>query len=283
MPQPFHTQRTPVVSALALLIGLLPLKASAQAAIEVATGNLDGHSYSLIRTESGTRWVDARQYCEAAGGHLATITSAAENELLATMLDTAIADGFACFDPSYAWINTWFGLFEEPESEGSWQWVTGEPFAFTHWGPGEPNNSGPDEDLGMMFCPDTGKRGQWNDATSIDPEHPGSRQFFCEFAEACQYAPPGQPVRVQRTAGPPNVVEVVWDSCGGPGVLTVEGRNVSSAVVTLNFQVVAAPSGFHHAPVLLQVPVTLLAGENLLRIELRGKPGTSLDLSFAEN
>jgi hypothetical protein len=238
--------------------------ATAQSAIEVATGALDGHSYSLLRTEHGTKWVDAKLYCETAGGTLATITSAAENELLASMLDSAIAAGFGCVGFSFGHVNTWIGLAEEPSSEGSWQWVTGEPLIYTNWGPGEPNDSFPGEDLGMMFCPETGKRGQWNDARSIDPEAEGSRQFFCEFAEACQFAPPGQPIQLQRTAGPPNVSEVVWESCGGAGTLTVASTSVSSAVLTLNSQVVLDTSAFTHHDLQIVVPITLQDGENVL-------------------
>ncbi len=153
----------------------------AQAGQVIASNMFDGRLYELWRTNEGIRWIDAREACESHGATLVSITSAAENEVVASLIDAAIAAGFLCVDPSLrGHVNTWIGLFEGGGVEGAWTWVSGEPFAFTNWGPGEPNNSGGDEDFGMIFCPETGKRGQWNDARSLDPEAPPSRQYVCE-------------------------------------------------------------------------------------------------------
>lgn len=45
--------------------------------------------------------------------------------------------------------------------EGQWRWVTsGNPFTFTDWGPGEPNDTGGNEDC-MLLLSNTGYT--WND------------------------------------------------------------------------------------------------------------------------
>jgi len=62
-------------------------------------------------------------------GHLATITSSAENAFISTQLGTT----------QFAWLGG-----EQPpgslEPDGGWQWITGEPWVYTNWDIGEPNN-----------------------------------------------------------------------------------------------------------------------------------------------
>ncbi|MEE4219349.1 MAG: IPTL-CTERM sorting domain-containing protein [Xanthomonadales bacterium] len=91
-------------------------------------------------------WNDARTAAEGMSfggsmGYLATVTSAEENTFVATLgaADTAYLGG------------------NDIDVEGTWTWVTGEPWSFTAWGPGEPNNSG-NEDC-LHYRPD----GLWND------------------------------------------------------------------------------------------------------------------------
>lgn len=49
------------------------------------------------------------------------------------------------------------------DAEGQWRWVTsGNPLTFTDWAPGEPNNTGGNEDC-LLLLPNTAY--QWNDAT----------------------------------------------------------------------------------------------------------------------
>lgn len=74
-------------------------------------------------------WDQARADAEIRGGHLATISSEAENEIIIQVSDTL----------------TWIGGFQPPgsaEPSGGWQWVTGEPFELTRWRNGAPDNAG---------------------------------------------------------------------------------------------------------------------------------------------
>ncbi len=115
----------------------------------------NGHYYDAI---SGSfTWTAAN--VAAAGsiylglqGHLATITTAAENSFIVTNLPSAMGTS-----NTYGY---WFGLFRNDAS--TYQWVTGEPFAFTNWNSGEPNGDTPP--AGVHFF-GQGTVGTWNDAT----------------------------------------------------------------------------------------------------------------------
>ncbi|MBT8397366.1 MAG: hypothetical protein KJN92_10385, partial [Gemmatimonadetes bacterium] len=71
-------------------------------------------------------------------GHLATLTSQGENTFAASFFTTF--DGLCPGEtnPKKCKFKGWIGLSDE-DTEGSYQWVTGEPFSFASWGPdGEP-------------------------------------------------------------------------------------------------------------------------------------------------
>ena len=86
-----------------------------------------GSQYELIPWTAG--WHAAKTDAEARGGHLATITSEAEWTEICRLFTPGELAG------------TWLGATDE-QSEGHWEWVTGEPFAFARWTAGEPNNAG---------------------------------------------------------------------------------------------------------------------------------------------
>ena len=69
-------------------------------------------------------------------GHLVTLTSAAEEQIL---IDNWLVD--------ILYGQPWLGGFRLPGSDPltGWQWVTGESFGHTNWGLGEPNNAGGNE------------------------------------------------------------------------------------------------------------------------------------------
>ncbi|MBK9109340.1 MAG: HYR domain-containing protein [Saprospiraceae bacterium] len=82
-----------------------------------------GNSYYY--TQNGySDFATALNNATAAGGHLASITSAAENAVIA-------ASG-----AGYSWIGG-----NDVDAEGSWKWNNCEPFSYANWCPGEPNGS----------------------------------------------------------------------------------------------------------------------------------------------
>ena len=99
--------------------------------------NYNGHSY--YRSTGSAFWTDARQACANMGGYLVTVTSAAENNFLFNL-----------------WPSGWIGLTDEAV-EGQWRWVTGEPYSYQSWNPGEPNNAGNEDYVQFVGA------GRWND------------------------------------------------------------------------------------------------------------------------
>lgn len=97
--------------------------------------------------------------------------------------------------------------------------------------------------------------------------------------QSCSFGPP-DPAVFRRSTGKPEWQEVTWDSCGGPGTLHVAADQVSSALIYLNGDLVFSPSDFHPDVHFLDASIDLLPGQNVLDVQLRGKPGVELDLTF---
>ncbi|NVJ64821.1 MAG: HYR domain-containing protein [Flavobacteriaceae bacterium] len=94
-------------------------------------GERNGHTY-FLSNEKATPEV-AHANAIAAGGHLATITDAAENSFISGF----IAD--------FMWIGA-----TDRDVEGQWGWITNEPMTYTNWANGEPNNAGAGEDWAVI-------------------------------------------------------------------------------------------------------------------------------------
>ena len=94
-------------------------------------------------------WNEHDRRARAMGGHLASITSAEENEQV-----TRISGGKP----------VWVGGIRKGDGNGPgadhWYWSDGQPWSYTNWHPGEPNNAGGWENrvhLGLQAP------GTWND------------------------------------------------------------------------------------------------------------------------
>jgi len=99
-------------------------------------------------------------------------------------------------------------------------------------------------------------------------------------AAACVYGPPAQPVEFVRAPGKPSIDNIVWDSCGGAGVVEVSIDRVASAWVFLNGEALLSPQNFNNSIVLLTLSTELVQGQNTLEVELRGRPGGTLAFEF---
>jgi hypothetical protein len=82
------------------------------------------HCYQLMNNGSQLDWEVARDNALALGGHLATLTSAAED----TWVYQNIVMG----------ADAWFGGYQS-NSGAPWRWVTGEPWSYTNWRYGQPD------------------------------------------------------------------------------------------------------------------------------------------------
>lgn len=100
-------------------------------------------------------WPEAASYCQSIGGTLACITSEAENKIVASMVNKY---GSPC----------WIGG-NDLEQEGRFVWESGEPFSYTNWDAGEPNNAG-EQNFVRMYT-----NGLWDDMQN------NHYAFICEF------------------------------------------------------------------------------------------------------
>ncbi len=115
----------------------------------------NGHYYEVV--QQPLIWMAAKAAAQEraylnARGHLATVSSAIENSYLVNRF--------------YPGAGLWLGGFQPINSEepnGGWGWVTGEPFTYTNWNPGEPNQVG-EEDFIQI-----GNSGRWNDLLDSHP------------------------------------------------------------------------------------------------------------------
>jgi hypothetical protein len=107
-----------------------------------------------IYIAAGFDWFDAQAECEALGGHLAVPTSTQEVLLLTLLVPTGAPD------------DAWLGGTDEGD-EMNWRWVNGEPFEFTNWRSGEPNdgNSGSVAEDCMVLEADN--NGLWDDKDCV--------------------------------------------------------------------------------------------------------------------
>lgn len=100
-----------------------------------------------------------------------------------------------------------------------------------------------------------------------------------ELDRLCDYGPV-ESLEFERKRGKPITETVVWESCGGPGVLLVEADGVSSAYVLVNDAIVLSPNDFSPKIEMIEVPIVLVEGPNTIEVELRGKPGSSVTMEF---
>lgn len=109
---------------------------------------------------------DAQIACQEKGGHLVTITSKAENDFLNKQAQQ---------HGKRFWIGG-----NDVTLEGEYAWITGEPWNFTAWKRGEPNNSNnPITDDYILFeASSSSLGGQW-DSTSGGSSF--GTQYMCEW------------------------------------------------------------------------------------------------------
>jgi hypothetical protein len=120
--------------ALIPVISLMCLTAHALPVVDPATGN----AYERVDAANIT-WEDARALADSRvfdgrRGHLATITSAAEQNF--------VFNAFKGGGPGRLWIGGFQELPCATEPAGCWMWVTEEPWMYTNWAAGQPDDAG---------------------------------------------------------------------------------------------------------------------------------------------
>lgn len=124
----------------------------------------NGHAYEVVAVPGTISWDNARAGAQTLGGDLASITSAAENAFVFRLTDST--DYWWDYD-GHITMGPWLGGFQplgSPEPGGGWEWVTGEPFAYTNWAPAQPSNTSGEDRLHFFVGEVGGLRGPtWND------------------------------------------------------------------------------------------------------------------------
>lgn len=137
---------------------------------------VNNHRYMPVAVTNGVTWDQANAAATSAGGHLATITSAAENDFIFALIDRAEYWTIWPTNPPAAsgpWLAGWQPAGSS-EPAGSWGWLTQEVFDFTAWSPGSPDNAsspfGADENHVSFASASANSRSSlWNDLPSALP------------------------------------------------------------------------------------------------------------------
>merc|ERR1711963_710253 len=134
---------------LSIFLALFGPNNAASAACPKGWDELSGKCYALV--EQQETWQDAQAVCLALGGRLAEPRSTAENYLVKGLV--------AHHNKGHAWL----GATDLP-MEGTWEWASdltelGDGGSFTDWKPGQPDDSGNNEDCLEYEA----GHGHWND------------------------------------------------------------------------------------------------------------------------
>ncbi len=216
---------------LALLLTLL-FSATFSSPAGVLTGPItnssNGHIYYLL---TQTNWVAAEQEAKNMGGHLATISDAAEQLWV------------------YSTFSAWGGIYRalliglnDRQVEGSFGWANGAAITYTNWNLGEPNdgNGFRHENAVHMYAPNQTAPGKWNDFVEIDISA-GSAAQFAPFHGVVEIEPLRIQIQVSQVAISWNstsdinyqvqyassLTTNVWTNLGAP----VQGNGSNSVVV----------------------------------------------------
>ena len=155
--------------------------AAGDATIWTKANGGNGHGYLIVTVADGITWTDADVAATAAGGHLATIATAAENAFVLALV-VPVAAGWVVFSPSTTQLGPWLGASKRA---ATWSWVTGEPWGYTSWVSGQPSgvsNDGEAEDKLQLLAlgdPNGSAVPGWNDATDW-----AGPSYVIEFDEA---------------------------------------------------------------------------------------------------
>jgi len=157
-----------------------------EGSLEVANSvEYNGHRYELYLNRLS--WQNAKAKCEELGGHLATITSAEEQEIVST-------------------ISQGKGLFIGATNlDGNWEWITGEEFNYSNWADGEPNDTGnlSENYLGLTT------NNEWNDFDFINQDAIG---FICEYE--CEHSEYIESVITEATCMNEGIKNIICNNCG---------------------------------------------------------------------
>jgi hypothetical protein len=145
----------------------------------------DGHLYDAVAVGAGINWTSARARAEALSsgscqGYLASITSPEENAF--------ILNNFSDLAP-FIGNGHWIGGYQPadppaPSAAEGWLWVSGDPFVFSDWADGQPDDGGGvlvEEDAIHFVSGGIGGAVKWNDLRQTE----NTTGYVVEFDGVC--------------------------------------------------------------------------------------------------
>ncbi|MFO1514287.1 MAG: C-type lectin domain-containing protein [Verrucomicrobiota bacterium] len=185
----------PIVTlSVSLLIGS-SLALEAATLVGPVTNPANHHWYYLLAEDT---WQNSETQAVDLGGHLVTINDQAEQDWV-----------FSTFG-SYGGTNRslWIG-FREVNVEANYQWSSGESVEYTHWLPGQPDNSPVTGGESYVHMLNTGNEyghpgGFWNDLASPNAVFP----TFNPLCGVVEVLAPDSPVLSIRLSP----LEICWSS-----------------------------------------------------------------------
>jgi lectin-like protein/PEP-CTERM motif-containing protein len=151
--------------------------------------SVNGHYYEVVNPTSGMTWPAAKALAESsqylgANGHLATITSAAENSFVQSILPAGVS--------TFGYYLGGSQLPGSVEPDQGWVWSTAEPFSFINWNPAEPNDGYAGRPQGVLwmwsdyataYSGGTWMVGKWDDTWDDFTEFEGAlNSYVIEYA-----------------------------------------------------------------------------------------------------
>jgi hypothetical protein len=144
------------------------LPQQSRAGVIDGTFSFGGNEFAVVQYPNQT-WENAQTDVIATLGpnwHLAVITSQAiEDSVTANLV--SLAPTFTYFQAAY-WLGGHQSPLTETQPDVGWTWVTGDPWSYTDWNAGEPNDFGGLEQYLSMWVTNNGAGnygavGKWND------------------------------------------------------------------------------------------------------------------------
>ena len=118
----------------------------------VYLGEHNKHHYYYYTITHNYTWDQAKAQAEAMGGYLWSVNSQSEHEAVAQMYQSQSAVCCEAFNGAY-------------KENGTWNWHSGEPFIYTNWASGQPDNPNGDSRIRVQWgwSDLNGTPGQWED------------------------------------------------------------------------------------------------------------------------
>jgi hypothetical protein len=121
--------------------------------VKIKFDYFEGRIYLAVHQLFG-RWDEASVAARKAGGHLVTLSSAAENRFVYDLFSSDPV--FTKTGENGSLEGPLIGLFQatgSSEPGGGWTWETGEPLDYTNWSPGNPDNYAGRQSHARFFRP----------------------------------------------------------------------------------------------------------------------------------